>query len=93
MGEEVTGNVISLLKLQGSLNWVYCPELKRVVPWTMEAYFKDDTFPDITAETTLVRLGLMEHLNNFRYEDKEVIPDPVLIPPTWNKGEHYQNVN
>jgi hypothetical protein len=44
-------------------------------------------------ETQFVRLQFMPHLDKYKYEDHDVVPEPVLVPPTWNKAEHHKNLS
>jgi hypothetical protein len=84
-------NTIPLLKLHGSLNWVYCPDLERVVPWTLQEHFGKYRW-DVWDEQTIVRLRLMPHLKDFKYQEHDVLPEPVLVPPTWNKSTYHRNI-
>jgi hypothetical protein len=84
---------VPLLKLHGSLNWVYCPELERVVPWTLDEHFSSYRWDVWGDETQSVKLQMMPHLKQYKYEGHEVIPEPVLVPPTWNKAEYHQNLS
>ena len=92
LGENVHARAVPLLKLHGSLNWAFCPELDKVVPWTMKAHFSQFTWRYIPDDAKTVFLKMIPHLGAFKYEDKEVIPEPVLVPPTWNKTEHHRNL-
>jgi len=92
LGEKVDRKTLPLLKLHGSLNWAYCPELEKVVPWTMQAHFSKYHW-NFLDDIQSVLLRMMPHLKDFKYEDKTVIPEPVLVPPTWNKSEHHRNLS
>jgi hypothetical protein len=92
LGEENNShNTLPFLKLHGSLNWAYCPELKKVVPWTMQAHFSKYRW-DILPYTQSLSLPMMEHLKDFEYDNKPVAPEPVIVPPTWNKSELHRNL-
>lgn len=84
---------IDLLKLHGSLNWTACPEPKcgRVFPVTFERFFKLhslETPPRLRIDLSQRYIpcpscgGGMQPLN----------PEPVIIPPTWSKMEHYPSI-
>jgi hypothetical protein len=93
LGEETARIPIPFLKLHGSLNWVRCPELKKIVPWTMQSYFKRFSWSFILNEKSL-KLHMMKHLEEFKYIDSHAVkPEPVLVPPTWNKTEYYDNLS
>lgn len=92
LDEHVARDAVPLLKLHGSLNWAHCPELETIVPWTMNAYFQKYHWDMFSDSTHFVRLQISQHLANFIYMEKAVTPEPVLIPPTWNKVEHHRNL-
>jgi hypothetical protein len=93
LGEKTAQETLPLLKLHGSLNWAYCPELERVVPWTMQAHFSKYNWHFLSSDTQFVLLRMIPHLKDFKYEDKAVLPEPVLVPPTWNKSQHHRNLS
>lgn len=92
LGEQIERNSLPLLKLHGSLNWAYCEELQKIVPWTMQAHFSKYQWQSLE-DAESVKLRMMPHLSDFQYENKEVIPEPVLVPPTWNKSEHHRSLS
>ena len=40
-----------------------------------------------------VLLQMIPHLKNFKYDGKDIVPEPVLVPPTWNKTEYHRNLS
>lgn len=92
LGENLDQLSTPLLKLHGSLNWVYCPELGKVVPWTMDEHFRKYHWLGLDDSVPFVKLQMMPHLKDFKYQDHEVVPEPVLVPPTWNKAEYHRNL-
>jgi hypothetical protein len=93
LDDFVHPNGVFLLKLHGSLNWVYCPDLDRVVPWTMQEHFETHRWNVFGNDARVVRLQLMPQLKDYKYQDHEVVPKPVLVPPTWNKAEYHKNLS
>ncbi len=85
-----------LLKLHGSLNWLECHQCG-VAPYRLEEFFRVRRF-----DTTLisnrapfqfrVSAALAEdpfpHCNG----DFKTPRVPLLVPPTWNKGDHHQRI-
>ena len=80
-GEERDG--MPLLKLHGSINWARCGQCERIVPWRLGTLGTSDLFG-----VKLMRLNLGTDLRNAGLSccGKEVVPEPVLVPPTWNKS-------
>jgi hypothetical protein len=79
---------VDLLKLHGSLNWGRCSNTKcnEVVVSEFKDYFSSVKFGDYVNENTVSldvasRLCAMRHCAPSPLED-----DPIIVPPTWNKG-------
>jgi hypothetical protein len=88
LGEDNLSNV-SLLKLHGSLNW----GLKydgTVIPLTLNKYFAKYHVND-TGEITYVSVPIGTQIKEYfsKFEATEVLPDPVIVPPSWNKAEYH----
>lgn len=92
LDESAATAVVPLLKLHGSLNWVYCPDLARVVPWTLQEHFSTHGW-NVWEETSSVKLQMMPHLKKYKHQGHDVKPEPVLVPPTWNKAEYHKNLS
>ncbi len=88
---------VSLLKLHGSLNWTRCPnpkcnvisaiQLQQVLsgslsgpPW------------DVPLDGLGVRLRLSVNLPQCAVCGVPSAPEPLIIPPTWNKTQHYAEI-
>ena len=94
--EPIAKEGMPLLKLHGSLNWANCPEKSQVVPYTIENHFrkhswvidhyKSDSVPRSVA------LKFTPHLADFKWDGNAVIPEPVIVPPTWNKTGYQGNM-
>lgn len=81
------GESIPMLKLHGSINWGWCEECNRIVPWMLRDYVSNMQW-DVFPETTAIRMPLGSQLQSMRGHGHELQPDPVLVPPTWNKSEY-----
>ncbi|MCI0439983.1 MAG: hypothetical protein L0177_12760, partial [Chloroflexi bacterium] len=81
----------SLLKLHGSLNWGMCPGCKTIVPWRLEEYFSNHQWRYDSEKNSPLRLVIGSHLTEGGHQhcDQSVNPEPVIVPPTWSKGEHH----
>lgn len=85
---------ISVLKLHGSLNWGWCEKCKAVIPWELAAFplplamdFNDDDSIPLDIGTKLAS-GTFTHCG-----DAPVRPEPVIIPPTWNKTQYHSQLS
>ncbi len=86
--EEVAGRgdgVVPLLKLHGSLNWWRCEKCRKVIVWPVSEIWRlnwmateGHGFVDVSRF-----FGTQKHDCA-----QEVSPEPLIVPPTWNKGEH-----
>jgi NAD-dependent SIR2 family protein deacetylase len=89
LGEQGDGEGVPVLKLHGSVNWAYCKGCKRIVPWDLDSYL--EKFP-IRARGfgKKVSLPIGSSISEYKHcEGADVEPEPVLVPPTWNKGEYH----
>lgn len=85
--DSSTRGEIPLLKLHGSLNWAICQKCKSVVPWALPQYF--DKFPwESLDENRDVTFQIGSQLKYFEHCNVKVAPEPVLVPPTWNKADY-----
>ena len=81
--KESNTDEIPLLKLHGSLNWAFCPQKKTIVSWNLEEYFKNHSA--LINNKKYVNLPISSQLGEFKYEGNFVKPEPIIVPPTWNK--------
>lgn len=77
-----------LLKLHGSLNWGKCSKCGSIVPYHMKQFFKKFSVRWFS-DTTSTILDLGSKLINHEHCGMQLHPDPVLVPPTWNKTEYH----
>ena len=79
-----------LLKLHGSLNWGRCTACQRVFPVTMPRFFGNRYWRPYDVSATLemsTQLTSFPHCPGCPPE-----PQPVIAPPTWNKGSHHKEL-
>ena len=99
LGREPPGGV-PLLKLHGSLNWVKCSKCG-LVACPLAKYF--ERFPphaSVGGEQTTHggisrshKLELASLRSSYQHcPDGHTSPEPVIVPPTWNKGEYHQEL-
>jgi hypothetical protein len=87
---------LPLLKLHGSLNWMRTRDGDRIiVPFDMQTYQKevrlqwfggDRKRQDVTTHVTKNCVELLKR------QEIAVEDEPLLIPPTWSKGEYYRDI-
>jgi hypothetical protein len=77
-----------LLKLHGSLNWGTCDSCSGIVPWNLKEYLQVFKW-DLYSGPSSVTLGVASNLANKLHCGKPVLSEPLLVPPTWNKGEYH----
>jgi NAD-dependent SIR2 family protein deacetylase len=89
--EEDSNEGVDLLKLHGSLNWTRCPECKKVVPYHLREYYGNHTsFVSLGMRLVIDvsrRLSGKLHCGNHCCSEL-----PVIVPPTWNKGQHHSQL-
>lgn len=79
---------IDLLKLHGSLNWGRCSMCKEILALDMK---------------TCLRQLRIQHAGNVKFEVSQNLPllkhcgvplkaEPAIVPPTWNKGTHHNQL-
>lgn len=91
------GNPIKLLKLHGSLNWATNAnqdEAQRVIPLHMANYMQWTQVDPFNDKST-IRLPVgsqLEGLMRSRLQ-KSVRPEPLIVPPTWNKADYHHQLS
>jgi hypothetical protein len=80
-----------LLKLHGSLNWGICSNEKcgLIVPWYLDHFFQDHSYEDMGNEARWVILDIASRLTEHKHCNNILNPEPVIVPPTWNKTEYH----
>jgi len=91
--EAKSDGVIPLMKLHGSLNWARCSKCPEIIPWNIKDYSRIISLhPLASKRTTSVHLELSTSFSKsgLKHCEVNVDPDPVIVPPTWNKTEYHQ---
>jgi hypothetical protein len=84
--------VLPFLKLHGSLNWVCAKGTNRIIPWPCTDWLKNRTvmFRDATTFKFRISHRLAAEHPSLGKDDYD--PQPVIIPPTWNKTASQGNL-
>ncbi len=92
--DKKDSTVIPLLKLHGSLNWASRRKDNTIITLELRDYFQHYSlkFP---GHHTEIRIPIGSQLNEYftKYTEEEVNSEPVIVPPTWNKADHYSSIN
>ncbi len=90
-----------LLKLHGSLNWSRCSnsQCREITPLDLQSFinilWKDPHFEQRLSREKSFHLE-QEVASRFSSQihcNKPVEPDPIIVPPTWNKTEYHQDLS
>lgn len=81
-------NSIPLLKLHGSLNWATEKSTKRIRPLYLSDYVQRYT----AFNNGLISVPIGSQLEEYflKFAPPEVNPEPVIVPPSWNKADYHQ---
>lgn len=85
---------VPLLKLHGSLNWGRTRgESPQIVPYEIRQYVADHRYHYFPGDSegsvpTDVSANMATHLVAHNIE-----PEPLIVPPTWSKGEHHRGIS
>ena len=84
---------VRLLKLHGSLNWGYCPGCKRIVSWDLNTYFQKHYIDSFSEKGKSIYIPIGTQLHEYKHcGENKVKPEPIIIPPTWDKLYHYESL-
>jgi hypothetical protein len=83
---------ISLLKLHGSLNWTRCPNPKCNVITVLEIQKWLPTKRFFLGDVTQVNLRMSADLPQCGACGCPSVAEPLIVPPTWNKTQHYTEI-
>lgn len=81
---------VPLLKLHGSLNWATEKSTRKIRPLHLASYFQHYSYNGFGERPgTHVPIGsqLVEYFSGFA--STEVDPEPVIVPPSWNKADYH----
>ncbi len=83
---------IRLLKLHGSINWIVNKPHNQILPWRIEDYFK--VYDNKTRKkVNSVPIPIASSLKMYKDSHLDFEPEPVLIPPTWNKAFYHERLS
>ena len=78
-----------IMKLHGSLNWARCASCRKVIPWPLRQYFQKYNWDRaILGDFRYGTFEIGSHLQTFQHCNLPCEPEPVIIPPTWNKPQY-----
>jgi hypothetical protein len=72
---------VPLIKLHGSLNWARCSRCKQIL-----------VSPFRGGVSTRDEFNVAKDPANLRHCESPPEADPILVPPTWDKGGHYSRL-
>lgn len=87
----IANNPTLLLKLHGSLNWAVRTDDGDVQPLTLQEYFSKYSYQGYEKRGSckiLIGSQLQEYYS--KYTEIKVNPEPVIVPPAWNKADYHQ---
>src|ERR1051326_1249539 len=91
-GTAGDGASIPLLKLHGSLNWTEQEEGKAIVPWMLPDYLSNRSVSPVSRPRQLfVPIG--SQLPEFKYKNIPLTGKPVVVAPTFNKGDSHRTLS
>jgi NAD-dependent SIR2 family protein deacetylase len=91
LGEMNDPSTLPLLKLHGSLNWARCRKCGAIIPFTIKEW-KESGMPPKIGVDKLVSMYLSRNAIQAVHCNEPVFEDPFIIPPTWNKTQHYEYI-
>lgn len=92
LGTDTRSDGVPLLKLHGSLNWAKCNKCGVIVPWQLHEFFAVHRWDIWFHEPKQCRLDLSKKMTVFTHCSEPVVPEPVIVPPTWNKTAYYSEI-
>jgi hypothetical protein len=87
-------SVMPLLKLHGSLNWASRSTDNAIIPLSLSEYFKHYSIKwpqDYVDSKIPIGSQLKEYFS--KHTQEQVNNEPFIVPPTWNKADHYASIN
>jgi len=87
---------VRLLKLHGSLNWATEKVSRKIRPLHLSDYLQRYTIPGFTGQFGEAKVPIGAQLAEYflKYGSLvEVEPEPVIVPPSWNKADYHQTLS
>jgi len=80
-----------LLKLHGSLNWAVRSDDGNVQPLTLHEYFLKYSYNGFEKRGSC-KIPIGSQLQEYysKHTEIKVNPEPVIVPPAWNKADYHQ---
>jgi hypothetical protein len=84
-------NPTLLLKLHGSLNWAVRADDGIVQPLTLQEYFSKYSYQGFEKKGNC-KIPIGSQLQEYysKHTEIKVNPEPVIVPPAWNKADYHQ---
>jgi hypothetical protein len=84
---------IPVLKLHGSLNWFYCNDCQKIVPFDLTFLTEELRGVELHSFRPQLRLSSLQQQWLHRTQlGHDVAAEPFIVPPTWSKGEHQRTL-
>lgn len=82
---------VPLLKLHGSLNWAVEKNTGKIRPLHLANYFQHYSFNGYGEKRSTTRVPIGSQLVEYfsKYASTAVEPEPVIVPPSWNKADYH----
>lgn len=94
LSEESNPKSIHLLKLHGSLNWASCAKCGDIIPWTIREFVEKGHLPfSGEGQRGFIEFATKLPLSGLKHCGQSVMPNPIIIPPTWNKTEYHSTLS
>ena len=96
LSEPQKHGLTSLMKLHGSLNWAKCRKCGEIIPWDFGAFFQKFSLSRLDeSRIKSVCLDVASKLSSsgLKHCEENIMPDPVIVPPTWNKTAYHQDLS
>ena len=90
-GTSGDGAAIPLLKLHGSLNWTDIQKTREIVPWLIQDYLSRHSIGPFGYKNILIPIGT--HLSELKAQHSDATGLPVLVAPTFNKGDSHRTLS
>ena len=89
-------NAVDLLKLHGSLNWATELESRKIRTLHLHNYlqtYRIHGFEEHGQFTIPIGSQLVEYYSAHAVPAVQVEPEPVIVPPSWNKADYHQTLS
>lgn len=93
LGVGLRAGALHFMKLHGSLNWTRCSksECNAILAWYLDEYFSHHPWGRV--KKGVVRFDLADRIqSSLIHCNKPRSPDPVIVPPTWNKTQYHKEI-